>query len=133
VSKAVNSLIVLMILALGVTITGCAGEEISPTATPSTSPSPTPTPIATALFLTVTQPLDGAQVSTNSVLVAGTTSPGAVVSVMFDDEVIVADVDQNGGFSATVTLEEGPNFIEVVASDQRGNEKSSVLAVIYVP
>lgn len=130
-SKAVNFLIVLVILALGITITGCAGEEISPTATPSTSP--TPTPIATALFLTVTEPLDGAQVSTNSVLVAGTTSPGAVVSVMFDDEVIVADVDQNGGFSATVTLEEGPNFIEVVASDQRGNEKSSVLAVIYVP
>lgn len=128
-SKAVNFLIVLVILALGITITGCAGEEISTTATPSISPTPT----AVALFLTVTQPSDGTQVSTSSVLVSGATSPGAVVSVMFDDEVIVADVDQNGGFSATVTLEEGPNVIEVVASDQRGNEKSSVLAVIYVP
>jgi hypothetical protein len=45
----------------------------------------------------------------------------------------IANVDQNGNFSVTVNLEEGPNLIEVVASDQLGNEKSSSIAVIYVP
>ena len=128
-SKAVNSLIVLVILALGIASTGCASEEIAPTTTPSTSP----TPIPTALFLTVTQPLDGEQVTTSSILVGGTTNPGAVVSVLVNDDVMIADVEQNGSFSVTVTLEEGPNFIEVIASDQQGNEKSSTIAVIYIP
>jgi hypothetical protein len=61
------------------------------------------------------------------------TIPGAVVSVSIDDIVEIANVDQNGNFSVTVNLEEGPNLIEVVASDQLGNEKSSSIAVIYVP
>ncbi len=169
VKRTAILLIILGILALSLTGTGCKEEEITPTTTPTIAPtatlpatptitplpvttptaapptiptatpgpttipsgSPAPTPIA--LFLTVTQPLDGAQVSTSSVLVVGTTNPGAVVSVLVDDEVTIADVDQNGGFSAAVSLEEGPNFIEVIASDQQGGEKSSTIAVIYVP
>jgi len=47
--------------------------------------------------------------------------------------VAIADVDQDGNFSVTVNLEEGPNIIEVVASDQLGHEKSYSIAVIYVP
>jgi len=45
----------------------------------------------------------------------------------------VVNVGQDGKFTVAVTLEEGPNFIEVTASDQQGNEKSSSVAVIYVP
>jgi hypothetical protein len=85
------------------------------------------------LLLQITQPIDGAQVSTRDILVSGKTIPGAVVSVSIDDTVEIANVDQNGNFSVTVNLEEGPNLIEVVASDQLGNEKSSSIAVIYVP
>src|SRR4030042_34014 len=117
------TLILLLARALGPT--GCTEEEAQP------SPSPTPT----ALSLEITQPEDGDQVNTSSVLVSGKTNAGAVVSISVDgnDKIEIANVDQNGNFSATVTLEEGPNFIEVIASDQQGNEKSSSVAVIYVP
>jgi hypothetical protein len=117
------TLILLLALALGAI--GCTKEEATP------SPSPTPT----ALSLEITQPEDGDQVNTSSVLVSGKTNAGAVVSISVDgnDKIEIANVDQNGNFSATVTLEEGPNFIEVLASDQQGNEESSSVAIIYVP
>jgi len=159
VKRTAILLIIAGILALSMTSTGCKEEEITPTntptiaptatlpatptetppATPIATPKPTvtpstsPTPIPTALFLTVTQPLDGEQVTTSSILVGGTTNLGAVVSVLVNDEVMIADVDQNGDFSVTVSLEEGPNFIEVISSDQQGNEKSSTIALIYIP
>ena len=115
------TLILLLALALGAI--GCTKEEATP--------SPTPT----ALSLEITQPEDGDQVNTSSVLVSGKTNAGAVVSISVDgnDKIEIANVDQNGNFSATVTLEEGPNFIEAIASDQQGNEKSSSIAVIYIP
>ena len=140
-------LIIFGILALSLTGVGCKEGEITPTtsptiaptatlpATPTITPLPvtTPTPAPIALSLTITQPLDGAQVSTSSIAVVGTTTPSAVVSVLVNDEVTIADVNLNGAFSVTVSLEEGPNFIEVIASDQQGNEKSSTIAVIYIP
>jgi hypothetical protein len=123
VKRTAIILIICGILALSLTGTGCNEEEITSS----------PSPAQAALFLTVTQPSDGAQVSTSSILVVGTTNPGAVVSVLVNDKVTIADVDQNGAFSVAVSLEEGPNFIEVIASDQEGDEKSSTIAVIYIP
>lgn len=143
-----KKLILLSMLLLTIIVTaGCAEEgaqptpvftstpESTPTATPATTPPTTPetTPVPSpALFLEITHPADGAQVSTSSISVTGKTIPHAVVSVSVDDNLEMADVDQNGYFSVTVTLEEGPNFIEVVASDQEGNEKSTTITVIYV-
>jgi hypothetical protein len=85
------------------------------------------------LFLEIDQPTDGAQVSTGSILVSGKTIPGAVVSALVNDIISIAEVNQNGDFTVTLILEEGPNLIEVVASDSQGNQKSSTIAVIYVP
>ena len=143
------ALILMLLLTLTIFASGCAKEEAISTPTPTSviTPTPTakqtptitpthtytPTPTPTVLLLQITQPIDGAQVSTRDILVSGKTIPGAVVSVSIDDTVEIANVDQNGNFSVTVNLEEGPNLIEVVASDQLGNEKSSSIAVIYVP
>jgi len=143
------ALTLMLLLTLTIFTSGCAKEEAISTPTPTSviTPTPTakqtptitpthtytPTPTPTVLLLQITQPIDGAQVSTSAVLVIGKTIPGAVVSVSIDDIVEIANVDQNGNFSVTVNLEEGPNLIEVVASDQLGNEKSSSIAVIYVP
>jgi hypothetical protein len=57
------------------------------------------------------------------------TAAGAVVSV--NDNVLIAGAD--GSFETQVTLEEGPNLIEVIASDEAGNETSLDLAVTYEP
>ena len=131
------ALILMLLLTLTIFTSGCAKEEAISTPTPTQVIMPTPTakqtPTPTVLLLQITQPIDGAQVSTSAVLVTGKTIPGAVVSVSIDDIVEIANVDQNGNFSVTVNLEEGPNLIEVIASDLQGNEKSSTIAVIYVP
>ena len=107
-------LILLVVLAtlLGV---GCNG-----TATP---------PPSQGFFLEVTEPQDEAVVSTSPICVSGSTSPGVEVSV--NGELI--DVDEQGNFAAMVELEEGPNAIEVIATDYEGNEESCILAVIYSP
>ena len=80
------------------------------------------------LPLTVTQPLNETTVYSADLVVKGQTEADAVVSV--ND--VVVDVDAEGKFSTIVTLEEGPNPIEVLASDFEGNEGSKVLTVIYV-
>jgi len=85
-------------------------------------------PEVSTVSLTVTEPLDETTVYVADLVVKGQTEPDAVVSV---NEAVV-DVDAEGKFSTTVTLEEGPNLIEVLASDCEGNEGSVTLTVIYV-
>jgi len=84
---------------------------------------------ATTLALEVTEPQDEITVNTSTVQVKGVTTADAMVSVK--DSLV--DVGADGKFSTTVSLEEGPNSIEVVASDSQGNENSQVLTVIYAP
>ena len=81
-----------------------------------------------AIPLTITEPLDETTVYTADLVVKGQTEPDAVVSV---NEAVV-DVDAEGKFSTMVMLEEGPNPIEVLASDFEGNEGNVTLTVIYV-
>ncbi len=66
---------------------------------------------------------------TGSIAVAGQSSPGAVVSVNAE----LADIDAEGNFRYTAHLDEGPNILEIVASDDSGKEASAVLRVIYEP
>ena len=77
--------------------------------------------------LTITEPQDETTVYMADLVVKGQTEPDAVVSV----EGVTVEVDEHGKFSTIVTLEEGPNLIEVDASDFEGNEGSIVLTVIY--
>jgi hypothetical protein len=133
-------LVVLVILALASGAVGCNKELTpTPTPTPTSMSTPTPTPLATptttpaALFLTITSPQDQSTVSTANVTVSGSTIPGAVVSVSVDSNLVIADVDQNGNFQTVVTLDEGPNFIEVDASDPLGNQVSANVSVVYAP
>ena len=126
---------------------------LSPTATPAVTPTPmlTATPAATAtpvpppeatptpppisselsdgLFLQITNFPKESIVRTNTVDLAGDTSPDALVSV----NGVLVDVGVDGKFTATVTLTEEPNLVEVIASDFRGNQVSAVLTIIYIP
>jgi len=106
-------------------------EEVTPTpppeeVTPPPTPEPTPEP---EFFLTVTQPADDSIINADEVEVRGRTTPGAVVSVNGE----LAEVDEEGNFTMMVVLEEGPNLIEVIASDLEGNQQGHTLVIIYVP
>ncbi len=77
--------------------------------------------------LQVTTPQDSAVVNTPQVQVSGAASPGAVVSV--NDTVLIAGAD--GSFSTTVSLQPGPNLVEVIASSTSGDTKTVDLTVTY--
>ncbi len=111
------------------TVTGAQTPSPTATAKPTVSPMPT----ETVLFLEISQPTDEAQVSTSPILITGRTTPEAVVSLLVNEEIEIANVDQNGNFSVNIYLEEGPNLVEVIASDQYGNENSVIIVVSYVP
>ena len=119
-----------------------------PTSTPTPVPAPTstltPTPTATAtetpippaeeelpteLFLEIIEPINESVVSGSVILVRGLTTPDAVVSI--DGQTI--EVDAQGEFTVEVSLQAGPNIIELVASDLTGEQKSALLSLIYLP
>jgi hypothetical protein len=81
------------------------------------------------LWLQVISPQDEAIVDTAHVEVIGSAPAGAVISV--NDEIML--VPDDGEFQAVVSLEDGPNLIEIIASDASGNETSLLLTVTYDP
>jgi len=132
-----------MILCLLLIIAGILGcTRASATSTPpftsTTTPTATSIPTTTAIsptatpepfLLIVTEPEEDSVVSSSPVTVSGSTTPDAIVSV--NGESVEVDID--GNFIAEVALEEGPNAIEVVASNLQGDQESVVLAVVYIP
>ena len=109
-------------------------QEPTATSVPTATPEPTPDPLGEALFLEIItpQPEEGEEisfVSSPSLLIVGRTRVDAAVTV--EDEFL--DVDEEGKFEKRVTLEEGINIFEVVASVETGEEESTVLIVAYEP
>lgn len=86
-------------------------------------------PSPQAFFLLITEPEDQSIVSSRTIPLSGRTAPEAVVSV---NGVGIA-VDELGLFSTMVTLEEGPNIIDVVSASPSGQVLSAVIAVIFRP
>ena len=130
-------------------LTACGGEEAPATLTPPeqrlppTNPTPavalpTPTipqtrtpaatPTSAGLVLTIQEPANESVVETATIAVRGRAAPEAVVSL--DGRLL--EVDFQGNFFTTVELEEGPNVIEIIASDLQGNTASVILSVIYL-
>jgi len=74
-------------------------------------------------------PPDGLVVSDPTISVIGGTRPDAVVGV----NGVPVDINSLGIFSTSVTLDEGGNFIEVLATDIDGNVRFQTVAVFYLP
>jgi hypothetical protein len=84
--------------------------------------------IAPTLFLTLISPAEPdveVPVGTAQLTIRGTTVPGAVVSIGGD----LVDIDEHGGFTGVTALDEGANEIEVVASDDLGNQVNTSVFV----
>ena len=85
------------------------------------------TSLALPFLLLVTEPENESIVSNSILPLSGRTGPNAIVSINGRS----VPVDRFGYFSSTVRLEEGPNVIDVVATNDDGQTLSTVLAVIY--
>ena len=99
----------------------------APTAAPTSGAAAAPKPAGGPVSLLVTTPQDGAVVNTGQIQVSGSASPGAVVTV--NETIILVGAD--GTFNTTVSLDSGPNLIEVVASSTSGDTKTVDLTVVY--
>ena len=108
-----------------VTLAASSSTQTLPTLT---SPPPIPTG-STLTEFRILSPEDDAVVNVPEVEVVGEAEPETVVTL--NDEIVV--VDESGTFSVTLLLDEGPNEIEIVASDLEGNELSLILEVTYDP
>ena len=84
---------------------------------------------AGSLWLQILAPLNEAVVNTPQVDVSGSAPAGTVISI--NDEILIVDLD--GQFKTTVSMEEGPNLIEIIASDESGNEIPMLLTITYEP
>ena len=108
----------------------------TPTSTPDPTaiPEPTPTPVPQItqtrdLLLQVSSPAGDLAVSSPQISVSGVTSPDATVSVNGQ----LATVEATGKFSINgpILLKEGPNLIEVIASDLAGGVRSQVYGIVF--
>lgn len=103
--------------------------------TPTPRPLPTPLPAPTmqrqteTLLLEVSSPLGDTVLRNNLLQVAGRASPGASVSVNGR----MTSRGEEGEFTIDVTLIEGPNLVEVIASDLSGGHKEAIFLVVYAP
>ena len=78
-------------------------------------------------LLFVTEPESQTVVNNSLLRLSGRTGPDAIASV----NGVSVNVDLFGSFSTVVTLEPGPNIIDVVATNNDGQVLSAVVAVIY--
>jgi hypothetical protein len=101
---------------------------IIPQPAPTLAVANTPTP-SSVFTLTLETPHDGETLHVSPVSVIGQTLPGAVVSV--NDVVSIAN--PQGRFNVSVPLQEGPNVLEVIASDAAGEQVFVILTVLYQP
>ncbi len=106
---------------------------VLPTAiAPSLIPSTVPAQVESTsgpLWLKILSPLDNSTVQTAEIEIQGTAPSDTVLTI--NDEIVLVGSDQK--FSAKVTLDEGINEIEVLASDVTGNEIFIPLTVYYEP
>jgi hypothetical protein len=100
---------------------------------PTISPAQATTPFSTAfsnvpLTLTIYSPADQSIVSQPSVEIRGEVSMDAVLTINNDTYLLPPGI-----FIETVALEEGPNTIQIIASDMNGNEVDLILTITYQP
>ena len=125
-----KALLMPFIVALSALLTlACSQPAATATPTAEVTPSDTLTPERQPFLLLIMQPVDQSVVSDNPIPLSGRTVTDAVVSVNGAN----VPVDDLGVFSTRVILEEGPNIIEVVATDTEGRVLSSIIAVIFRP
>lgn len=92
--------------------------------------SPTPA-IAPAVLLTIEAPTDEDVVDKKTIIISGKTNPNAIVVITtaLGDQVITPTT--TGSFSATATIDDGANSIEITAIAPDGQETKVTRTVTY--
>jgi len=98
-------------------------NKFVPTLKPTETPAKTSTP--TPLFLTILSPSSNQTVSDTSILVKGMTAPQT--PVMINEFELTAD--SQGNFSKSLPLDEGENYINIIAYNSEGQVVEKELVI----
>jgi hypothetical protein len=127
--RLVNLILLTSVLAACSTQPAEAPSGGSASQLPATLPALTPIVLTSrSLVLTIISPLNDAVVIEPQTNLIGNISRDAVLTVNEDIYDLLA-----GDFTIPVNLQEGPNILEIVASDADGNEVDLILTVTYQP
>lgn len=86
-------------------------------------------PTTNRISLKIISPADNTEVTSSTITIQGMTEPSVDVSVNEKDMIS----DAKGYFSTSYNLDEGDNYIIVVAVDKDGNEAERELNITYTP
>ena len=101
--------------------------QLTDTTQPGAAIAATPTAIRSGgLTFTLTSPADNAIVTTKTIDLVGTVSQDVVLSVNSDIFLLKA-----GNFKQPIGLDDGSNILQIVASNDAGDEVDLVLSVTY--
>src|SRR5579872_5339355 len=108
-------------------------KTVTPTKLLATLPSttPTPTPIKSTAFITVDNPNDETIVTSGTINISGKTRPGATIVIVtpIDQQVVTSTKD--GSFSATTTISDGENQIDITAINPDGSQATAIRTVSF--
>lgn len=116
-------------LSPGVQATAGAPAVAASPAPASAQPGANPTLVSGSLWLNIVSPQDQAVVNVAQIELVGQAPANTVISV--NDQILI--VGPEGQFTVGVPLVEGPNVIEIIASDAGGNEIDTNVTVFYQP
>ena len=122
----------LFVVLIVLTLSGCTSSAATPTGFPASSQpgaatAATPTALRSGgLTFTLTSPADNAIVTTKTIDLVGTVSQDVVLSVNSDIFLLKA-----GNFKQPIGLDDGSNILQIVASNDAGDEVDLVLSVTY--
>ncbi|MDA1296919.1 MAG: hypothetical protein O3B04_02820 [Chloroflexi bacterium] len=107
---------------------GAASGALEPTPRPALPGTPDPEAVGKQVFLEISGIENESVIDASTVTIVGATTPDALLSV--NGQAVTVELD--GSFTIDLELEPGPNFIEFVSSNLRGQETSRVFSVVSI-
>lgn len=110
-----------------------ANFYLSPKQVNKTEQIPTPEvqQVAISSGLVITQPEENSVISTESVVVKGSTNPNSTIVITSNSDGTIVDAGSDGSFEQEINLEGGPNQIDITSYDKDGNEDNKTITLVY--
>jgi hypothetical protein len=119
-----------LVITFGIWTANRALQEAPGEETSTTAPVEETTPTS-AFSLTINQPEDNSISAEEEITLSGSTRPGGVVVVLYEEGEKILEANEEGEFETEITLVGGSNEIKVSAYDNEGNEVGQTLTIVY--
>ncbi len=97
----------------------------------SEKPDTTPSPADSSHFLQILEPANELVTEEEDISITGQTSPNAVIAIIAQESEYLLTADNEGTFSAQISLSGGANQITISSFDGEGNKVEEALTVVY--